>query len=291
MRRSSTGRALLGLGLSLQLASAGCQAGRGPQIHADPVPPESTLRILAYNIRHGLGMDDSVDLARAARVIASLDPDLVALQEIDSATERTGYVAQAKALGDLTGMESVFGGFMHYRGGKYGMAILSRLPIKEHQNYELPGGTEPRSALAALVHDSTKGLEIVFVGIHLYRTEEERLAQAQTLVDLLEDVTAPVILAGDFNSTPGSEVMNLLQQYWYIPGKGGDHFTFPSVGADREIDFIMFRPRAAFEIVESRVIEEPLASDHRPVLLTLRMNTNDEEDNNPASSTESSSER
>jgi endonuclease/exonuclease/phosphatase family metal-dependent hydrolase len=231
-------------------------------------------------------MDDSVDLTRAARIINSLEPDLVALQEIDSVTERTRHTDQAAVLGSLTDMHAVFGDFMEYQGGKYGMALLSRHPIEHFQNHRLPGNTEPRSVLTALVRHASTGTEMLFVGIHLYSTAQERLAQAQTLVDLMRDTIVPVILAGDFNSTPESEVIDLLRHHWHIPDKGDDNFTFPSIDPDREIDFIMFRPRAAFEILESRVIHEPLASDHRPVLLTLRLSVNDELEKEAAISTD-----
>ena len=68
-----------------------------------------------------------------------------------------------------------------------------------------------------------------------------------------------------------SEVLNLLRQSWHVPMKGDDHFTFSSVDPRVEIDFIMYRPAERFEFVEYRVIDEPLASDLRPVLLVLAM--------------------
>jgi endonuclease/exonuclease/phosphatase family metal-dependent hydrolase len=47
---------------------------------------------------------------------------------------------------------------------------------------------------------------------------------------------------------------------------------------DREIDFVPFRPSHRFAVVESRAIEEPIASDHRPVLLVveIRLHKKDE---------------
>ena len=141
--------------------------------------PPVTLRLLTYNIKHGLGNDGEIDLERTAAVINALQPDLVALQEVDNGVERTGGVDQAQRLGQLTGMHAAFGDFMEYQGGHYGMAILSRYPIVESENHRLPDGAEPRSALAARVKVDDTGREIVFVGIHLYRTAEERLCQAK----------------------------------------------------------------------------------------------------------------
>jgi endonuclease/exonuclease/phosphatase family metal-dependent hydrolase len=167
-------------------------------------------------------------------------------------------------------MHSAFGEFMDYQGGEYGMAILSRFPIAAENNHRLPPGAEPRSALAVRVRVED-GRELVFVGIHLYRTLEERLCQAAKVVDAVATETVPVILAGDFNSTPESEIMSLIKKQWEVPDKGRDRLTFRSDDPRSEIDFIAYRPASAFEVVESRVIDEAVVSDHRPVLLVLRM--------------------
>ncbi len=259
------------LAVAATLVTASCT--RFPNIEEEPRASSGpvSLRILAYNIRHGLGMDDSVDLERSARLINSLQPDIVTLQEVDNGTERTGNVDQAAVLAQLTGMHGVFGAFMDYQGGQYGMALLSRFPVLDYQNHLLPEGAEPRSTLAARIRIEPADREIIVVGIHLYATEQERLAQAQTIVELYRTESIPVILAGDFNSEPESAVMRLLQTIWELPAKGEDHLTFPADNPDREIDFILFRPDNMFRVTESRVIDEPLVSDHRPVVLTLEI--------------------
>ena len=247
------------------LLFAVCSRERGPaqDIAAD------TLRILAYNIHHGAGMDELLDLERIAALIRQVDPDLVALQEIDSVTERTNAVDQAAELGRLIGLESVFGRFMPFQGGAYGMALLSRWPIVESNNLRLPDGEEPRTALSAKVTSPKTGRSLRFVGIHFYRTDEERLAQAMQLEELLRGEQVPTILAGDFNSTPGSTVMEHLAMSWKILEKGDDHFTFPSYEPEREIDFVLLKPAERFEVIGQRLIDEPIASDHRPLVVDL----------------------
>ena len=250
------------------------------QVESDP----DVVRILAYNVKHGLGMDGQVDLERIASVIRSLEPDIVTLQEIDSVTTRTGLEDQAARLGELTGMRALFGGFMDYRGGRYGMAMLSRYPVVEWENHRLPDGAEPRSALAARVELLRPGYgqapQVVVVGVHLYANAAERLAQATRLVELFADEEVPVVLAGDFNSIPDSKVIRLLEDVggWQRPAKEGQAFTFPSEIPDREIDFIMFRPGNRFVVREHRVVPETLASDHRPVLLELELLPADPDD-------------
>jgi len=250
------------------LLSAGCSSPDDlprPELAAD-----DTLRILAYNIHHAEGMDEVVDLDRIAAFILEYDPHLVAIQEVDSVTNRTGMVDQAQELGRMTEMEHRFGRFMEYQGGAYGMALLTKLSILETRNYVLPEGPEPRTALSIEVQLAGSGRRVRFIGIHFYRTEEERLAQANRLEEYLADEQhLPTILAGDFNSTPESSVMEHLGLSWDIVKKGTDHFTFPSYGPDREIDFFLLKPAGQFELLSQQLIDEPVISDHRPLLIEV----------------------
>lgn len=223
------------------------------------------MRIVAYNIRHGAGMDLVVDLPRLADVITPLQADVVLLQEVDKGVNRSDGVDQMTRFAELTGMSPYFGKFMDHDGGEYGMGILTREPALEWASQELPAGDEPRFSLWVRTPAA------LFVGVHLYRTESERLAQAQRLVETFADETGPVIVGGDFNSEPGTAVMDYMSQHWQIAAKQGSNLTFPADEPVKEIDFILYRPRDAFRIVESRVIDERLASDHRPILLDLEL--------------------
>jgi len=269
---------------------------------ATPTPTSAaaspdTLRVLAYNIHHGAGNDEVLDLERIARLIRDLEPDLVALQEVDLGVDRTGGVDQAAVLGDLAGMTPVFGEFMPYQGGDYGMAVLSSWPVVRSWNHRLPDGAEPRTAVTVHLRSPDTGREILLSDIHLYRTEGERLAQALTLDSLLRmesgagaesgagDMSRtsggavagtpgmtdlPTILAGDFNSEPGTAVMDTLAAAgWWILPKEGSPLTFRSDDPVREIDYVLLRPRDRWTVLEHRVIEEPVASDHSPIFAVL----------------------
>jgi endonuclease/exonuclease/phosphatase family metal-dependent hydrolase len=232
-------------------------------------PPADTVRVLAYNIHHGEGMDGEVDLVRLATLIRTVDPDLVALQEVDSVAERTGRVDQAAVLARATGLHAVFGSFMPYQGGAYGMALLSKLPIRTSENLRLPDGAEPRTALVATVELPRTGEELTFVGVHFYRSDDERMAQARRLEERLSPRAGPIVLAGDFNSTPESEVMRRLARSWSVVDKGEDRLTFPSMDPEREIDFVLYRPAELVEVLWETLLDEPVASDHRPVVVDL----------------------
>ena len=209
----------------------------GAALSPAPAGAQTTLRVAAYNIKHGLGMDGQVDLARVADVLRPLDADVITLQEIDNGVERTGGVDQARRLGALLGMEAHFGDFMPYQGGDYGMAVLSRIPVLGVTNLRLPDGDEPRTALEVRVAAGPEGRIVSVVGIHFYRTPEERLVQADSLTSYFADTERPVVLAGDFNSRRGDLVLRSLQESWFVVDKTGDANTFPADVPEREIDF------------------------------------------------------
>ena len=230
------------------------------------------LRVLTYNIHHGEGTDGKFDLDRIAKLIVAQEPDLVALQEIDVKTTRASGVDQAAELAKLTGMHYAFGRFMKYDGGEYGQMVLSKYPILSEENLKLPDGNEPRAAMIVEVKPPQFTKSLFFVGNHLYANEEQRLAQARTLEKRFKDINAPVILAGDFNSKPTSPPMRVLEEAgWIDPTLDSDDHTFPSDTPRIEIDYVLHRPQTAFSFVSSKVIDEPVASDHRPVLTVLKV--------------------
>jgi len=255
--------AMLYIGMLVMTSCTGQQADEASRASVD------TLRILSYNIHHAEGMDDVVDLERIAELINRLEPDVVALQEVDQLVDRTGRVDQARVLGELTGLTPSFGAFMDYQGGEYGMALLSRWAVIDDINVRLPDGAEPRSSVVAELESPKTGNRVVIAGIHFYRSEEERMAQASALVAELQPRSKPVILVGDFNSQPGSPVMEFLANEWSIIDKGENHFTFPSYDPVREIDFIVIRNDAEIEILSHVVLNEPVMSDHQPIFAEI----------------------
>lgn len=195
-----------------------CWACLGLALFASPaVSQTTTLRIVAYNIRHGEGMDSQVDLERIAAVLERLDPDVVALQEVDKGTERTAGVDQPARLGELLGMQAFHGAHRPYQGGEYGNALLTRLPVRGVQTHPIPPAGE--SALTVHEIEVSTGVAdqmVSVVSVHLAGTPEERMRQAETVSSLFADAQHPVVLAGDFNARPGEEVMRRLEEHWTV---------------------------------------------------------------------------
>lgn len=238
-------------------ALAGCQIGS-----VKPQTP-GTLRVLTYNIHHGEAMDKKFDYQRLARVISDLSPDIVALQEVDIETERASGVNQAALLGRLCRMYHVFGQAMPHQGGQYGEAILSRFPIEKVLVHPLPYEfeQEPRAALEVRIKPEGLG-PIVFVGTHLCHQKVENCVQQTQRISHLfsKQERCPVILAGDFNSRLGSEPMKTLLDAGWID----------TVAPRSVIDYVLVRSCDPWKVKEVTIVDEPVVSDHDPVLVVLQ---------------------
>jgi len=228
------------------------------------------LRLLTYNIHGGEGLDGKIDLPRLARVIVGAKPDLVALQEVDRNTWRSGRIDQPAELARLTGMEVAYGPAMEYDDGHFGNAILSRFPIQSSRCHALPSpeGREPRSAVEAMVRPGP-GAPVRFFSAHFdHQIEDVRVGHAKTVLAASAGAE-PAILAGDFNATPGSPTLKSLLTEWAdataVPGM----LTFPSNPGRIKIDYVLHRPAGVFKVLEARTLTEPVASDHCPVLVIL----------------------
>ncbi len=233
-----------------------------------------TVRVLTYNIHHGEGVDGQWDLTRIARVITAARPDLVALQEVDDATERSSGVRQAIELGRLTGLHPAFGEAMPYQGGAYGVAILSKWPMLSVVNRALPGGAgrEPRTLLTVKVRPTPDAPVIAFSSTHLdFGRGDFRNEQAIAINQLLAGDDGVSILGGDLNSAEDSDVLRILHERWRelpIPGltsmDGGARLIY-------RLDYLLVRPAARWRMVEGHVVDAPNASDHLPVLAVLEL--------------------
>src|SRR6187431_1030516 len=101
------------------------------------------VRIATYNIHRSRGLDRRTRPERIAAVLATIDPDVVALQEVIG-PGLTGP-GHAEALGAALGMGWVMAPTRELRRHQFGNVVLSRLPIREHSRIDLSWKTcEPR---------------------------------------------------------------------------------------------------------------------------------------------------
>ncbi|SHN34057.1 Metal-dependent hydrolase, endonuclease/exonuclease/phosphatase family [Cyclobacterium lianum] len=235
---------------------------------------QNELKVLAYNIHHANppSIPDSIDLPAIARVIQESGADLVALQEVDVYTQRSGAGShQAKALAEMTGMHYYFEASISFQGGQYGNAILSRFPIGEGRKKSLTSapGTEPRALLVVEVTLSA-GEKIKFASTHLdFSSDVNAANQASDISAFFDGEELPVILAGDFNAEIGSAAIDELDGFFKRTCPEDCPPTIPVLEPRKAIDFIFYRPADKIQVKEHRVIDEKYASDHLPVLATL----------------------
>lgn len=251
------------------------------------------LKVLTYNIHHGEGMKrDSpqftgfADLEQIARIIRDTDADIVALQELDRWHPRSGCVDQPAVLGELLGMHVRFGCNVKWPDdGEYGVATLSRFPIRSWANTRLPGdnGLEPRGVLETSIDVPGVG-DVTVLNTHLQYVGEdkesiavgEREAQASAIAGRVSEITGPLVLMGDFNAEPGdAELTPLagLQDAWDVAADEGDGRTIPGhpqLQPGKRIDIVYVNE--AFRVLSAEVIrsgEAAFGSDHLPVVARL----------------------
>lgn len=236
---------------------------------ADPV----RLRVLSYNIHHAEGVDGKLDLERIARVIQSVKPDVVALQEVDQNVQRTQSVDQPAELARLTKMHVAFGANIELQGGHYGNAVLSRFPITRHKNHLLPNvdESEQRGVIVAdiPVPQIQEPLRLFATHLDFRADDRERLASVKLINELAaKEPNRPSVLAGDLNDTPDSHTLTNLKTIW-TPANTKPQATVPVKNPTRQIDFVLYRPAHRWKVIEFNVLDEAVASDHRAVLAVL----------------------
>lgn len=246
------------------------------------------IRVVTYNIHHGEGVDREFNLKRIANVLLAVEPHIVALQEVDQRTRRASGVDQPSELEKLTGMKAVFAKNIDFDGGGYGTAVLTKLPVRKSESVKLKSFYPPtkQNAEQRGVQVLELGAEdepgLLFLNTHLdYRPpDDERMASAKTINELVaQRGDMPAILAGDLNATPESRPIEEFRKQWKIVGMPSDAkpqsatplLTFPAGKPDRWIDYVLVRPAERWEVVEVRVLDEAVASDHRPLLAVLRL--------------------
>ncbi|MEB2779824.1 endonuclease/exonuclease/phosphatase family protein [Algoriphagus sp. C2-6-M1] len=236
------------------------------------------FKILTYNIYHGEHPDTicKPNLEEIANLIILLQPEVVALQEMDSMTTRLESVYGQKInwiaeLGKKTGYRSYFAKAMDYAEGGYGEGVL----VKKALNYNTqalpnPAGGEPRAAAWAKIELKNRQ-ELYFGATHLcHESPENRLAQVAAITHYADSLPKPTFWVGDLNFDPTTEEYKSISSKWRDAGlvAEDDSPTFVSEEGKR-IDYVWYDSER-FELVDYQVINVPF-SDHYPVLVTLRL--------------------
>ncbi len=236
------------------------------------------LKIMTYNVHHANppSKPDLIDIDAIANVIKRESPDLVALQEIDVNIGRSGRINQIKEIAGKAGYQSFhFSKAIDYDGGDYGVAIISRYPLSDMQTHKLPtdettNGEHRVLSLATVTLPGNKKIKFGSTHLDAQGKPTNRLLQAAEINRIASGITLPLIISGDFNAVENSEVMQIIKSKFALTCNNCAP-TIPQVNPTKTIDFIAFRPAGVFKIVSHKVIQEPYASDHLPVMAVLKM--------------------
>jgi endonuclease/exonuclease/phosphatase family metal-dependent hydrolase len=233
-----------------------------------------TVRVATYNIHRCRGMDGRTRPDRTAAVLASLDADILALQEVIAAGPAGG--GQAELLGAALGMGWVMAPARQLRGAAFGNVVLSRFPVRHHAQYDLSWKTcEPRCCqrVDVAIGDDTLHLYNVHLGTALL----ERRHQAGRLSAILHDrrIGEPKIVLGDFNEwMRGLATAMLSERLKSIDLRA--HLrrrrTYPGVFPVLHLDHIYYEGKVEVVKLElPRTRLSLMASDHLPLIAELKV--------------------
>lgn len=246
------------------------------------------VRLLTFNVHHGVGPDGRHDLPRLARLLDDTGADLICLQEVDRHFGgRSEHVDQALLLSRALDMELAWGPAIDRPGQgaegrrQYGNALLSRLPVLADDVHPLPGDGEPRSALRARVQLGGGTLAVTVT--HLSnRSAADRAAQAAVLAGLHDDPAEPAVLVGDLNADADAPELDVLRERladaWHLAGDRSDQSSRWSLRAQQGLTHPSGHPRVRIDQVwvtpgiavrGAQVLDGADASDHNPLLVDL----------------------
>ncbi len=229
--------------------------------------PTDTIRVGTYNIHYGYDTFWHLNLEEMARTIEESGADIVALQEVDTCRITSYGVDNALWLARRLGMQVVYQPTVEHLTG---VALLTRIPLEKSGGWLLTSHEEQTGMAWAQVN--TAGGPLNAYGLWLGLSEEERARQLEDALTKLDlSSGTPLVLGGDFNSTPGSPTHRRLTDAGLIdPFAALDREPAPSSPAINPTEHIDFVWVYGLEPADARVLPS-LASDHRMVIIEARL--------------------
>ncbi len=253
------------------------------------------LRIVTYNIAHGRGLQPiqgltsrrriRANLLKIAELLVDLQPDIVALQEIDENSTWAGSFDHLEFLREFGEFPHAVFGINNRRSGllrlAYGNAILSRHPIVEWENIAF-GQRQVGEKGFLFAEVDVHGRRVPIINMHLhYRSRVHRFRQVEKLMNFATDKhtlrrehwAIPPIVCGDLNNpshTPDAtaSLLKYFSQHGHYTLHPRRARTFPSPLPRRTLDFI-FLPPACIEVY--CLVVRSFLSDHRPVMVEFKL--------------------
>jgi len=241
----------------IALAAALVSVGHPAPLHG----PGDRVRVLTYNVQQGYSADGLRNVEGQLEVIRRQAPDILGLQESDTArisggnADMVGYLAAHLNLYSYYGPKTVTGTF--------GIALLSRYPIENPRTLFLFSVGEQTAAITAQVRVAGKRFTVLVT--HLGNAGD--LPQLEDLLSSLGG-RERVILMGDFNFRPGTEqyrrATGVLRDAWVL---AGSPVPGPDWSAGRRIDHMFVSTDV--EVLDARYVLS-MASDHPALWVEMR---------------------
>ncbi len=241
------------------------------------------LKLLSYNIQAGSTTANYREyLTKSWRQIlpnnqrvANLDAiaelvadyDIVALQEVDCGSLRSGFLNQAKYLAT----HAAFPHWHHQGNRKVGVlahagnGLLSRILPSLVEEHKLPGAIPGRGAMVTRFGKGPDALWLVI--LHLALGRRARSQQLTYVASLIRDYPNVVVM-GDLNTGPGSRELREFCDMAGLIIPDSQILTFPSWDPQRAIDHILISPD--MDISDLRALPVSF-SDHRPLSMTVNL--------------------
>lgn len=229
------------------------------------------LKILTLNIHSAINWYGQYDLDGLVKFIASVNPDLVGLQEVDRCwSSMSQFQDLPGELALRLGMFSTYSVSLARNNGYFGNLILSKYPISLMWADQLPGDLERRSFVYTQVN--INGLHVNFITVHLGLSISDRVRQVAAMLQMTHQINGPLIIAGDFNAHSNDETIKPLRDNFLDvqEASGLKQGTFR--GKDGKIgpliDYIFVTPE--FGLVDFQIADTYI-SDHVPLMAELSL--------------------
>lgn len=236
------------------------------------------LKVMTFNIQHSLDYQKQIiDFDLFINAIKTYGADVCGLNEVRGFGPLEDYTDQTNTIADGLGFHRYFGEAIKIDGNSpYGNAIVSRYPFKSLETVAIPDpiikigkyGFESRCVIKAVADIERK--DICFLVCHMGLNSSEQKNAVKTICKLLDEINIPVILMGDFNTTPESKVLNPLRERL----KDTDELnpietlgTYPSDKPEKKINYIFYR---GLKCLKTKTVEE-IYSDHLPIIANFEI--------------------
>ena len=231
------------------------------------------MKVMTFNIQHCLDYKkNKINIPLFVDTIKQCGADICGLNEVRGKGHLFGYTDQTNALGDGLSFNRYFAEAIKVNGrGPYGNAVVSRYPLKSAETVKIldpddknaDGSFETRCVLKSVV--DIEGKEVCVLVCHMGLENSERVNAVASLCKIIDEITTPLILMGDFNTTPDNEVLKPLYQRLNDTDLMADKkgaFTYPSYNPEKKIDYIFYKGLTCKNVI---TVSE-IVSDHFPII-------------------------